>query len=204
MSHIVSEPLQPVAVDQDLDIDSLLHFRGIMHLALPLMIGSGISAIQHFLDRIFLGYINPEALASSFPAMMTHWVITCLFVQVAMYLSTFVSQHSGAKEHQLIGAMFWPAFLLTLLGGFVSLACIPLLPWVASCFAAEAEVEKNIANLCRWYCYSSLPLLLAVLWGSFFAALGRVRLVMVFSCLAVALNIFFNYVLMFGELGFQN
>ncbi len=184
-----------------LDMDALLSVRGILRTSFPLMIGTGIGAIQQCLDRLFLSYLSAEALAASFPAMITHYLICCFFIAGASYVGTFVSQHYGAKEWSMVGGMTWPAIFLAVGGSLLALALIPLLPWGFDFFHSEALVHQHMVDLSTWYCIGTLPTIMLAVWAAFFAGIGRVRLVMVLSVIAVTLNVLFNYALIFGHWG---
>lgn len=198
---------QKLAVDQrgaspELEhADHFLSFRGIMRVSFPLMIGSGIGAIQQCLDRLFLSYLSSEALAASFPSMITHYVLICFFIASALYVGTFVSQHYSAKEMRHVGAMTWPALLLAFIGSLISFAAIPLLPYVFAWFHAEPLVTTYMIDLCTWYCIGTLPGICLAIWAAFFSSIGRTMLVMYLSLLVVGLNIVFNYMFIFGHWG---
>ena len=183
--------------------DHFLSFRGIMRVSFPLMIGSGIGAIQQCLDRLFLSQLSSEALAASFPAMITHYVLICFFIASSLYVGTFVSQHFSAKEYRQVGAMCWPALFLALIGTIVSVIAIPFLPMVFGWFQASQLVTEHMIDLCTWYCLGTLPTICLAIWAAFFSSIGRTLLVMNLSLLVVGLNVLFNYVLIFGHWGFE-
>lgn len=184
-----------------LDMDRLLSIRGILRTSFPLMIGTGIGAIQQCLDRLFLSYLSAEALAACFPAMLTHYLICCFFIAAASYVGTFVSQHHGAREWDMVGGMTWPAIVLAVGGALLALLLIPFLPWLFDWFRVEPLVHQHMVDLSTWYCIGTLPAILMAVWAAFFAGIHRVRLVMVLSVVAVLLNIVFNYALIFGNWG---
>ena len=181
--------------------DHFLSLSGIMRVSLPLMIGTGIGAVQQCMDRLFLSYLSSEALAASFPAMITHYVLVCFFIASALYVGTFVSQHFGAKEWRQVGAMTWPSLFLALLGSIISIIAIPFLPMIFAWFQSDEIVTVYMIGLCTWYCWGTLPTILMAIWASFFSSIGHTKLVMNLSLLAVLCNVLFNYMFIFGNWG---
>ena len=203
--NVIAETVQPVDHMETSDAlahaDHFLSFRGIMRVSFPLMIGTGIGAIQQCLDRLFLSYLSSEALAASFPAMITHYVLVCFFIASALYVGTFVSQHYSAKEMRHVGAMTWPALLLAVIGSVLSLIAIPFLPSVFAWFQAAPLVTTHMIDLCTWYCLGTLPGICLAIWAAFFSSIGQTLLVMYLSLLAVGLNVLCNYMFIFGHFG---
>src|SRR5688500_11111579 len=97
----------PLATDPA--IVRLATIRGLLALALPLAAGMGVGFFPHFMNRLFLGWHSPEALAASLPAGMVAWAVQGFFIMSAGYIGTFVAQHHGAGEDDEAAAMCWPA-----------------------------------------------------------------------------------------------
>ncbi|GIT30018.1 MAG: hypothetical protein Ct9H300mP1_20640 [Planctomycetaceae bacterium] len=64
---------------------------------------------MYVVDRIFLTWHSPEALAAAMPASMVHWTLLSVPFGVAMYTNTFVSQYDGAHRPDRIAASLWQA-----------------------------------------------------------------------------------------------
>jgi len=61
-------------------------------LAYPLILSNLTFTLEIFLDRLFLTWYAPEAMAGAVTGGFTVWVLVGLFVGTGEYLTTFVAQ----------------------------------------------------------------------------------------------------------------
>ncbi len=99
--------------------------REVLRLALPLMLSSLSWTLLTFIDRMFLTWWSPDAMAASFPAAMLWWTLLCCPLGICMYANTFVSQHSGAGQLREIGPIVWQAIWMAMVA--TPLVMLPML-----------------------------------------------------------------------------
>ena len=73
-------------------------YRELLVVALPLIVSTGSWSVQQFVDRMFLAWYSPEAMAASMPAGITNFTVMSLFIGTASYTGTFVAQYNGAGQ----------------------------------------------------------------------------------------------------------
>lgn len=192
---IVPAPARP-------DLERLTTLRGLLALALPLAAGSGVGFFLHFMNRLFLSWYSPDALAASYPAGMVAWAVQGFFVVTCGYAGTFAAQHHAAGEDREAGATMWPALWLALGAMAVSLALIPARHLLVEPFGiADAGVRRDMAELLAWYLAETGPIALMAAMSGFFGGIGRTRLVAGLTAAACVLSIALNHWLIFGGLG---
>ena len=184
-----------------LDLESLATTRGLLRLAAPLAAGAGVIYAMQFVNRIFLSWYSPEALAASLPAGMAAYTLQCFFLASAGYLGAFAAQHHGAGETDEAGAMAWPMIWFSLVAGVLSLALVPFSHAIFSGFGAEPVVTEGMASLGAWYFAETGPAVLGAGMAGFFGGIGRTRLVALVSGGTCLLSIALNHWLIFGGLG---
>ena len=74
-------------------------------MAIPLVLTTASWTLQHFVDRMFLTWYSPEAIAAVLPAGMLSFALLSVFLGTVGYTSTFVAQYHGADRHREIGAI---------------------------------------------------------------------------------------------------
>jgi MATE family multidrug resistance protein len=74
-------------------------YRELFVIAIPLIFSTATWSVQHFVDRMFLAWYSPEAIAAAMPAGMLSFTIISLFMGTAGYVNTFVAQYFGAKRY---------------------------------------------------------------------------------------------------------
>ena len=177
-------------------------YREVLVLAIPLILSTGAWTIQHFVDRMFLTWYSPEAIAASLPAGMVNWTITSLFVGTAAYVNTFVAQYYGAKRYQNIGPSVWQGIYLSIIVIILVLIILPFtnhfFQWIGH--SPEVSYLENI--------YFRILLIGAPLTvinhatTGFFTGRGKTWIVMWINVVATGINIILDYLWIFGNLGF--
>jgi MATE family multidrug resistance protein len=174
----------------------------LLRLAIPLALTGLAQSASFFFTTIFLAHLGPKILAAG---SLVSWLFATLVIVLFGTLSSInvlVSHKHGAKDQEGIALIARDGLLLA------ALLAIPgfLLLWnMAPIFLLFGQPESVVLI--------AKPYLHALSWGllaSFLTmaclevtiGIGLARIALVYSIVAVTLNIFFNYVLIFGKFGF--
>lgn len=175
--------------------------REVLRVALPLIVASSGHAIRLLSDRIMLARYSQEAIAAAMPAGLGCFVLMGFFLGTAGYTNTFVAQYTGAKRHDRVGLSIWQGIWISLFGGIAIALVGELAPvlfeWMGHAPVVQIEQVRYFRILCR---ISAAPLALAALL-SFWSGRGDTRTVMVIELTAAGLNVFLNWLLIFGHWG---
>ncbi len=185
----------------ELAIRRLASVRGMVVLAVPLILGMAATSVMQFTDRWFLSQLGPEALAASMPASILAYVGQCLFSVAAAYVSTFAAQHFGADERRECGRSVWPALWIALAAGLINAAATPFLPGIFAITRADPAVQADMVTLGGWFCACACPATVIAAIGGFFAGTGRTAVVLALNGCLLVVNAGLNAVLIFGLLG---
>ena len=177
-------------------------YREVLYIAFPLILSTGSWSLQHFIDRMFLTWYSPEAIAASMPAGMVNWTLISLFVGTAVYVNTFVAQYFGARRFDQIGPAVWQGIYLSLLTGVIVFMFVPLARPIFALFGHPQEVEELEVLYFRILLLGAPFVVIANAISSFFTGLGKTMVVMWVNFLGTAINLSLDYVLIFGYLGF--
>jgi MATE family multidrug resistance protein len=176
--------------------------KEILVLAFPLILSTGAMSIQEFVDRMFLTWYSPESIAAATPAGILHFALLSFFLGTAGYTSTFVAQYFGARRWGRIGPVLAQGLWVALVGALAQLLLVPLAPAVFAFIGHPEAVRILEIQYFRILCAGAFfPIASAALAG-FFAGRGRPWPVMWVHAAATALNVLFNYALIFGNFGF--
>ena len=176
-------------------------YREFLALAIPLILSTGAWSIQHFVDRMFLSWHSPEAIAASVPAGIMNFTFLSLFLGTASYVNTFVAQYHGAGRRDRIGASVWQGIYFSLIAA-AAMALLSLAgPLIFNLAGHEARVKALEEEYFQILCFGAFfPVASSALSG-FFSGRGKVWTVMWVNFLATGVNIFFDYGLIFGHFG---
>ncbi|HOW28722.1 MAG TPA: MATE family efflux transporter [Elusimicrobiota bacterium] len=177
-------------------------YREILTIAFPLILSTGSWSIQHFVDRMFLTWYSPEAIAAAMPAGILNFTIVSFFIGIAGYVTTFVAQYHGAKQTDRIGAIVWQGIYVAAIGGVVLMAAAPLAGPLFRFFGHAPAVQENEVVYFQVLCWGSGPAIAASALSGFFSGIGKTWPVMWVNLIATLVNIVFDYLLIFGNGGF--
>ena len=174
----------------------------VLRLAAPLILSTGSLALQEFVDRMFLSWYSPEAIAASMPSGILYFTVLSVFLGTASYVNTFVAQYHVAAQPGRIGPSLWQGFYFSLAGGLLLLLVAPLSTTVFAWIGHPPEVRLLEARYFRVLCYGSFFPIAGAVVASFFTGRGKPWPVMWVHLLATAVNVVLNYLLIFGNFGF--
>ncbi len=175
----------------------------ILRTAIPLILSTGAWSIQHFVDRMFLSWYSPDAMAASMPAGILNFTILCFFFGICSYSGTFVAQYFGSKQYDKIGAPIWQGFYVALFGAIILLCCIPLATPLFNLIGHDPAIRKHEIIYFRILCLGAFGPMASAGFGGFFSGRGQNWPIMLISSASTVINIVFNYILIFGKLGLE-
>ena len=104
--------------------------RAVLAIAFPLIVSTASWTVMNFIDRMYLLWHSPQAMAAAMPAGMLHFSILCFPLGIASYVNTFVAQYEGAGRPDRIGLAIGQALRVGLVSTPILLATIPLAPFI--------------------------------------------------------------------------
>ena len=170
-------------------------------LALPVVFAELGWMAMTVVDTMMVGRLSAEAIgAVSFGALFVN-VLTFFSLGLLLGLDTFISQAFGANNlkrcnHFMIQGI-WLALILT---PIVTLVVFALLP-VARNWGADPRVVADAIPYLKTLVWSTLPLLLYVVFRRYLQSMNHVGPIMFALVSANAVNVLVNWILVFGNLG---
>jgi MATE family multidrug resistance protein len=173
-------------------------YRQLLTLAFPLILSTGSWSLQHFVDRIFLAWYSPEAIAASTPAGILNYTLMSLFVGTAGYVSTFVAQYYGAGRHERIGPSVWQGLYVSLIGAIAMALLIPFADPAFRLIDHGLEIRRHETVYFSILCLGAFPAIAGSALAGFFSGRGETWPVLWANLLATVVNIALDYLLIFG------
>ena len=177
-------------------------FSELFKLAVPMVVSQGTFAVMIFTDRLFMSRIDPTHMAAALGGGVALFFSFCFFSGLFGYANALSAQYFGAREWFKCPKVVSQGLLMTI-------GCLPVLAFIGY-FVAELFVsmghEPQLAELERtyylWLMVGSPISLAKVVFSSYFAGIGRTKLVMICDLCGLVLNIPLCYAMVFGVAGF--
>ena len=190
-----SLPLAPTAAPFARELRALALLAGPLALAQV-----GILAINTT-DVLMLGRLGPEALAATALALSVYHPLLLFGIGLVTAVAPLSATAWGRRDlrtlRRVVRQGLWACVPFTLL-------VAPLFYWLEGPLIAVGQMPglaSGAEDYMRGAMWGMLPTAGAVVLRTYLATLGRPRMILVVSLVAIPLNAGLNYVLIFGALG---
>jgi MATE family multidrug resistance protein len=177
-------------------------YREVLVVAIPLILSTATWSVQHFVDRMFLTWYSPEAIAAAMPAGMLNFSMVSIFMGTAGYVTTFVAQYYGAQRYDRIGPALWQGFYVSFLGGLAIACAIPFAEPVFSLVGHSPLVQQNEVAYFQILCLGAGAYSASYALSGFFSGRGKTWPVLWVNAATTVVNLVLDYALIFGHWGF--
>ena len=174
----------------------------VLRISYPLVLSHMSFTIQTFVDRVFITWFSPEAVAGMVTGMFLSWSLIGLFLATGEYLTTFVAQYLGAGRPLRIGPAMWQGIYFSLLAGALVAGLAPLVEPLFTWVGHAPAVREHEVRYAFPLLVGAFPFVLMGTLSSFFAGRGETLVVLKVNLLATGVNVVLDYLWIFGHLGF--
>ena len=178
-------------------------WKQVLGLALPVALQGLLYSLLSIVDQIRVGEKGPTAVVAVGLASKNAGVLNFVIMGLTAGLGILAAQHVGQGRLERIGkiqGMIFFAGLFVSLMFFILSFCFP--SWAMHLFSADPKVITEGISYHRYLAFSYFPMLIIAVYSAVLRSAGIVKLPMLVSLVAVPLNAFLNYLLIFGHLGF--
>ncbi|MGY0036132.1 MATE family efflux transporter [Pedobacter sp. NJ-S-72] len=172
-------------------------------LAIPLIIGELSQIVLHIIDMAMVGELSYKHLAAASLVMNVINIPFIIGIGIAMSIAQTVSNANGSHDGAKISHYLFNGFMLCLFTSIVICAGLELSSGILPHLGQDKDVVTLAIPFMRVMCYSTIPMLLFIGLQQFTDGLEKTRTAaMIISLMALPLNVFFNWLLILGNLGF--
>lgn len=170
-------------------------------VALPMVVSFGCETAMIFTDRLFLAQLGSQSMSAAMAGGLSVFVMMSFFFGLISYTTALVAQYFGAGEKPQCSRALSQSVIVAVLAYPAMLALVPAAHWLFLKSGIDALQLNEQGKYFNILIYGSLFNLARHAFSSFFTGIGRTRLVMAASALALTVNVILNYILIFGKLG---
>jgi putative MATE family efflux protein len=175
---------------------------GVWELAWPTMASLLTQTVVRWADFVMVGSLGPAALAAVGLGGQTFWLFQSVSFVVPTGVVALLARAVGARNDHLADAALrqgiWLASVLALVTAVVGL---PFTDWAIALYGVEADVVEMGSSYIFWLLLGNVPMAIALMFGASLRAAGDARTPLAIGVVANLLNLFLNWVLIFGNLG---
>jgi len=173
-----------------------------LKLAFPIIIGELAQMALHIIDAAMVGAISYKQLAASALVINAMNIPFVLGIGMTISVSQMVSMAHGRRDGQLVSHYFFNGFVLCTVTAVLISACLLFGKGILRHLGQDAEVVELAMPFMQLMSLSIIPMLLFMTLKQFTDGLEYTRTAMLLSLCGMPINIFLNWLLIYGNLGF--
>ena len=177
-------------------------YKRTVNLALPISLQAVLGSALAIADVAMVGSLGDKAVAAVGLGSKLHFVTLLIMAGFGSACSVLIAQYVGAGKHEKIKE----TLVMTLITGFFVLLPIAYLfafspAYWLSYLTTDTEMQTLTANYLVITASSVLAVAIIMSIEASLRAISHTRLPLIMGALANGLNVFLNYVLIFGHFG---
>ncbi len=179
----------------------LREVRPTLALALPIIIGQVSQMLMGITDSVMIGHTGTVPLAASSFGGNVFGVFYLVGIGLMLPVAVFVSRARGAGRPEECGEYLRHGLALALCFGLLETVVIAVLGLNLAWFRQPPEVLAVVNPFFQLIGISITPVLVYLALRQFAEAMGRPWVPMVIMLAGVGLNVFLNWIFIYGHLG---
>ena len=189
-------------VGSKMSMELKLEAKQTVQLALPIIFGELAQMALHLLDTAMIGAISHVQLAAASLVLNVLGIPFVLGIGMTMSIAQTVSMAQGQHDHKKVAHYLFNGFWMCALFAVLIACSLFLGKGLILHLHQDPEVAQLALPFMEVMSISLIPMLLFMALKQFTDGLQHTRTAMVLSILALPLNVFINWLLIYGHWGF--
>lgn len=185
-------------------MDKKAFYKKLLMIAIPIAIQSMISSSINMADVFMIGKLGSTKLAALGLANQIMFLMMLLLYGINSGSAVFMSQFWGKKDYKNLYKILGLALILSSLAGIGFLIAGQLIPEsLIKLYSPDPEVISLGASYLKIVSWSYIFASISLVYGIQLRSVGVLKLGVYSSVVSLIINIFLNYVFIFGNFGFE-
>lgn len=169
---------------------------------IPNILQNLVVNLSQMMDNLMVGSLQEYAIAGVTITNQLFFIFTITLFGIGGTAGIFIPQFKSIGNHRKMTDIFHISLLFNLLMGAIFFLAMTVIPTpLFRIFAMDAETIANAHEYLDFIRFTFLLFPFSVAIGDAFRFSGLIKIPMYVSMMTVALNIFFNYIFIFGNFG---
>ena len=184
-------------------IEGKYTYRGIWQVAYPILISLFMEQMIGMTDTAFLGRVGEIELGASAIAGVYYMVIFIVGFGFSIGSQIIIGRRNGEGKYTDTGKIFWHGlyFLLGFAAVMIALS-EALSPWLMSKMVSSDKILDAALTYVRWRILGLFFAWTTAMFRAFYIGTMQTKTLTLNSIVMVLSNVVFNWILIYGKLGF--
>lgn len=172
-------------------------------IVLPILVTQVALMSMSFFDTTMSGQAGADQLAGVAVGVSLWVPASTGLTGILLAVTPIVAQYIGArKEEKVSNIVQQGIYLSTVIAVAIIVAGLVGVPFILNLMSLETEVRRVAVGYLTALAFGIIPYFIYTVIRCFIDALGKTKVTMMITLLAMPLNILLNYLFIFGHLGF--
>lgn len=177
--------------------------KEIIKMALPVMVGQLAQTLITFVNTVFMGHVGVVELGAAMMAGLYYYLFSTLAWGFAIGIQIIVARRYGEENFREIGEVFQHgAVVVFALGLFLFLLLHFFSDMLLQAIISSEEIRMAAIAFMDYRHFGIIFVCFNFLFRSLYIGMGDTKIITYTTFLMAAVNIFFDYSLIFGHCGF--
>jgi multidrug resistance protein, MATE family len=174
-----------------------------LKLAIPIIFGELAQLSLHLIDTAMIGFVSYKQLAAASLVLNVVNIPFILGIGITIAVAQMVSLAHGSFDKQLVSHYFYNGFILSAISAVLISSILLFSKSILLHLGQDPEVVKFAMPFMVLMSFSIIPMILFMALKQFADGLQYTKTAMTLSGIAIPLNVFLNWLLIYGHWGFQ-
>ena len=177
--------------------------KEIWQISYPIIFGNLAQTIMVFVNTVFIGHVGNIELGAVMLAGIYYLVFTALAMGFAIGVQIIIARRFGEQNFKQIGVVFEHGLLFTTILGITLWIIMHFFSDILLDFIIDSpNVYEAAVEFTNYRHYGIVIVCINYLFRSLYIGLSNTKIITYTTILMATVNIFFDYSLIFGNLGF--
>ena len=178
-------------------------YRNIWRVAYPILISLVMEQMIGLTDTAFLGRVGEVELGASAIAIVYYMVLFMIGFGFSLGAQIIIGRRNGEGRFRETGKIFWNGLYFVLgLSGIIILLSELLSPSLMRLMVSSDGIYDASLSYVRWRLPGMVFAFVTTMFRAFYVGTTQTKTLTFNSVVMVLSNVIFNYILIFGKLGF--
>ncbi len=178
-------------------------YRNIWNVAYPILVSLVMEQMIGLTDTAFLGRVGEIELGASAIAIIYYMVLFMTGFGFSIGAQIIIGRRNGEERYKDTGKVFWNGlYFLLALSGIIIVASEIFSPRIMRHLVSSDAIYGASMDYVRWRLPGMVFAFCTAMYRAFYVGTTQTRTLTLNSVVMVLSNIIFNWILIFGRLGF--
>lgn len=178
-------------------------YRNIWRVAYPILISLLMEQMIGLTDTAFLGRVGEIELGASAIAIIYYMVLFMIGFGFSIGAQIIIGRRNGEGRFRQTGKVFWNGlYFLLALSGIIIAASELLSPFLMKQIVSSTAIYEASMSYVRWRLPGMTFAFCTAMYRAFYVGTTQTKTLTLNSVVMVLSNVIFNWILIFGHIGF--